>query len=247
MAFGKPHLRYKESVEKVVFVLRQPSDAATDEWSAQLRTAVVDKIRAAGVHGLTVCVHDAAVRTASLRLMTLDPPLAATVSVWVQQSYGPAIREIETILAAVSDHVHGYLVTESVPLPPPESEPGTRSTGFTNIALLRRPADMPFEAWRQQWQGVHTQNALDLQSSIGYEQNLVVRAVTDDAPAISAVVLEQFPASALTDPLAWYGALDQQQLGQRAMAMLESVKAFGAHTNIDTVATSRYDVSSPFG
>lgn len=247
MAVGALLLRYKESVEKVVFVLRQSSDAATDDWSVQLHTTVVDKIRATGVHGLTVCVHDAAVRAASLRLVTLDPPLAAVASVWVQQSYGPAIREIEAILAATSDHVHGYLVTESVPLPPPESEPSSRSTGFTNIALLHRPADMPFEAWRQQWQGVHTQNALDLQSTIGYEQNLVVRTVTDDAPAISAIVLEQFPESALTNPLAWYGALDQHQLGQRAMSMLESVKAFGAHTNIDTVATSRYDVIHPFG
>ncbi|WP_078324072.1 hypothetical protein [Mycobacteroides salmoniphilum] len=234
-------------MEKVVFVVRQSSDAATDDWSVQLHTTVVDKIRATGVHGLTVCVHDAAVRAASLRLATLDPPLAAVASVWVQQSYGPAIREIEAILAAASDHVHGYLVTESVPLPPPYPEPSSRSTGFTNIALLRRPADMPFEVWRQQWQGVHTQNALDLQSTIGYEQNLVVRTVTDDAPAISAIVLEQFPESALSDPLAWYGALDQHQLGQRAMAMLDSVKAFGAHTNIDTVATSRYDVIRPFG
>ncbi len=247
MDFGEPLLRYKESVEKVVFVLRQPSDAATDDWCEQLHTAVVDKIQTAGVHGLTLCAHDAAVRAASLRLVTLDPPLAAVVIVWVQQSYGPAIREIEAILAAASANVHGYLVTESVPLPAPEYEPGSRSMGFTNIALLRRPANMPFDAWRQQWQDVHTQKALDLQSTIGYEQNLVVRAVTDDAPAISAIVLEQFPSPALTDPLAWYGALDQQQLGQRAMAMLDSVKAFGAHTNIDTVATSRYDMVRPFG
>ncbi|ALR12964.1 hypothetical protein MYCSP_17840 [Mycobacteroides saopaulense] len=233
-------------MEKVVFVLRQPSDAATDEWAEQLRTAAADKIRAAGVRGLTVSVHDAAVRAAGLRLMTLDPPFAAAVSVWVQQSYGPAVSEIEAILAATSANVHGYLVTESVPLPSPNLESDMRSTGFTNIALLRRPTDMPFDAWRQQWQGVHTQNALDLQSTIGYEQNLVVRAVTADPPPISAIVFEQFPAAALTDPLAWYGASDQQQLGQRALAMLESVKAFGAHTNIDTVATSRYDVMRPF-
>lgn len=233
-------------MEKVIFVLRQPSDADTDDWSEQLRTAVVDKIRAADVHGLTVCLHDAAVRAASLRLVTLDPPFTAAVSVWVQQSYGPAIREIEAILTATSAGVHGYLVTESVPLPSPQPVPGSRSTGFTNIALLRRPDDMPFDAWRQQWQGVHTHDALALQSTIGYEQNLVVRAVTDDAPVISAIVLEQFPASALTDPLAWYGAADQEQLGQRALAMLESIKAFGAHINIDTVATSRYDIICPF-
>lgn len=230
----------------MIFVLRQPPDAATDEWVEQLCTAVVDKIRTVGVHGLSVCVHDAAVRAASLRLMTLDPPFVAAVSVWVQQSYGPAIQEIAAVLTAASAVAHGYLVTESVPLSSPEPEPGSRSMGFTNIALLRRPADMPFDAWRQQWQGVHTQNALDLQSTIGYEQNLVVRAVTADAPVISAIVLEQFPASALTDPLAWYGASDQQQLGERVMAMLESVKAFGAHTNIDTVATSRHDIIRPF-
>ncbi|OHU22027.1 hypothetical protein BKG76_16010 [Mycobacteroides franklinii] len=233
-------------MEKVVFVLRQPSDAATDEWAGQLRTAVADKLQAVGVHGFTVCVHDDAVRAATLRLVTLDPPIAAAVCVWVQQSYGPQIREIEAILAGTSAAVHGYLVTESVPLPSPDTQSDSRSTGFTNIALLRKPIEMPFEKWRQQWQGVHTQNALELQSTIGYEQNLVVRAVTVDAPAISAIVFEQFPAAALTDPLAWYGASDQQQLGRRVVAMLESVKAFGADTNIDTVATSRYDVIRPF-
>lgn len=105
---------------------------------------------------------------------------------------------------------------------------------------------MSFDHWRQQWQGVHTQNALDLQSTIGYEQNLVVRAVTPEAPMISAIVFEQFPISALTDPLHWYGASDQQQLSERVIAMLDSVKAFGADTNIDTVATSRYDIVRPF-
>lgn len=233
-------------MEKVVFVLRQPSDAATDEWAEQLRTGVVNKIRAAGVHGLTVCVHDADVRAANLRLITLDPPFTAAISLWVQQSYGPQTREIEAILSRISAAAHGYLVTESVPLPSPNTDHGERSTGFTNIALLRRPAGMPFEEWRHQWQGVHTQNALDLQSTIGYEQNLVVRPTTSGAPAISAIVFEQFPASALTDPLAWYGATDQQQLTERVTAMLESVKTFGAHTNIDTVATSRYDVIRPF-
>ncbi|MUM18275.1 hypothetical protein FZI91_03965 [Mycobacterium sp. CBMA271] len=233
-------------MEKVVFVLRQPSDAATDEWAEHLRTDIADKVRALGVHGLTVCVHDAAVRAASLRLVTLDPPFAAAVSVWVRQSYGAEVGEIGTILAQSSAAAHGYLVAESVPLPSPAPEPGARSTGFTNIALLRRPVDMPFEAWRQQWQGVHTQNALDLQSTIGYEQNLVVRAVTVDAPEISAIVFEHFPTSALTDPLAWYDAADQQQLTARAMAMLDSVKAFGAHTNLDTIATSRYDLVQPF-
>lgn len=233
-------------MEKVVFVLRQPSDATTDAWAERLRTAAIDKIRAAGVHGLSVCVHDGAVRAANLRLATLDPPFAAAVSVWVQQSYGPEIREIAAALSRTSAAVHGYLVTESVPLPSPQTENDTRSTGFTNIALLRRPTDMPFDHWRQQWQGVHTQNALDLQSTIGYEQNLVVRAVTPEAPMISAIVFEQFPISALTDPLHWYGASDQQQLSERVIAMLDSVKAFGADTNIDTVATSRYDIVRPF-
>lgn len=233
-------------MEKVVFVLRQPPDATTDAWAERLRTAAIDKIPAAGVHGLSVCVHDGSVRAANLRLVTLDPPFAAAVSVWVQQSYGPEIREIATVLSRTSAAVHGYLVTESVPLPSPDNENDTRSTGFTNIALLRRPTDMSFDRWRQQWQGVHTQNALDLQSTIGYEQNLVVRAITPEAPVISAIVFEQFPISALTDPLAWYGASDQQQLSERVIAMLDSVKAFGADTNIDTVATSRYDIVRPF-
>ena len=34
-----------------------------------------------------------------------------------------------------------YLVTESVPLSAPAVEPGARTPGLANIALLRRPAE----------------------------------------------------------------------------------------------------------
>ncbi|MBB4852996.1 hypothetical protein HNP40_000362 [Mycobacteroides chelonae] len=126
-------------MEKVVFALRQPSDTATDEYAEQLRTAATDKIWTAGARGLTVCVHDAAVRAAGLPLMTLDPPFAAAVSVWVQQSYSPAVSEIEAVLAATSATVHGYLVTESALLRRPAAH-----TNIDTVATSRYDVMRPF-------------------------------------------------------------------------------------------------------
>lgn len=231
-------------MEKLIYVLRQPEESATDEWAERIRAAAT--AMAAETAGLTVAVHDDAVRGATLRLRTMDPPAAGIVSVWVQQSYGHVAERVGEALAEITHTVNGYLVTESVPLPPPTTAPGARTEGFANIALLRRPTDMTFAAWRQDWQGRHTQAALELQSTTGYEQNLVVRPLTPDSPEIAAIVLEQFPASALTDPMVWYDATDQSQLNERVIAMYESVKSFGADRDLDTVSTSRYEVKKAF-
>ena len=44
--------------------------------------------------------------------------------------------------AAECDQLAAYLVTESVPMPGRRSNPGNRTPGLANIALLRRPADL---------------------------------------------------------------------------------------------------------
>jgi hypothetical protein len=74
----------------------------------------------------------------------------------------------------------------------------------------------------------------------------VVRALTDEAPALSAIVEELFPIEAAKSLHAFFGAADDADLNDRLGKMVVSTTAFGANVNIDTVPTGRYVFASPF-
>ncbi len=217
-----------------------------DAWCCALRGPVADKILALGVPGLAVNVRDDAVRGSLMTLTTMDPPVVAVVSLWAQQSYGEQVGEAIALLGKQCESAAAYLVTESVPLVPPATESGQRTTGLANVALLRRPADMDEASWRRRWQIDHTPVAIETQSTFGYTQNVVVRPLTPDAPAIHGIVEELFPAEAITDLQAFFGAADDADLQDRMNRMVASTSAFGANVNIDTVPTSRYVLRTPF-
>ncbi len=216
-----------------------------EEWCRRQRTSVAEAILALGVDGLSVNVRDAAVSHSMMTLTTLDPPAAAVVSMWARQCYGDQIAESLSLLVAECDHLAAYLVTESNPLLAP-LELGLRTTGLANIALLRRPAGLDYPTWLQRWQHDHTPVAIETQSTFGYTQNAVVRALTPDAPQLAAIVEELFPIEAVTDLRAFFGAADDADLQQRLARMVASTSAFGANENIDTVPTSRYVLTTPF-
>ncbi|BBX70111.1 hypothetical protein [Mycolicibacterium psychrotolerans] len=231
-------------MEKVIMTLRGvPGDEA---WCTRLRTDIAQTLLATGVAGLAVNVRDGAVGASLMTLTTLDPPVIAVVSLWTDQYYGTQIHRATEILADVCDELAAYLVTESVPLVPPPTEVGARTPGLANIALLRRPADLDQATWLTRWHRDHTQVAIDTQATFGYIQNTVVRALTEGAAPISAIVEELFPIEATTDLHAFFGAADDDDLADRMTRMVASTSAFGANENVDTVPTSRYVLREPF-
>lgn len=229
-------------MEKIVVILRSAN--ADEAWCERLRGPVAAELLALGLPGLAVNVRD--VRDALMTLTTLDPPTAAVVSLWTQQCYGEQARAAIAMLEAEAEAVAAYLVTESAPLPPPDSGGGQRTPGLANVALLRRPAELDQATWLHRWQIDHTPVAMATQATFGYTQNVVVRALTKDAPVIDGIVEELFPDAAAADPHAWYGATDDADLADRVTRMLASVTAFGANRDIDTVPTSRYVFRTPF-
>jgi hypothetical protein len=231
-------------MEKVIAVLMRAD--SSDDWCARLRGPVAEALLGLGLPGLSVNVRDDAVRHSLMTLTTLDPPVAAVVSLWTQQCYGEQLTAALELLASECDQLAVYLVTESIPLPAPNIEPGSRTTGLANIALLRRPTDMDQDTWLSRWQGHHTSVAIETQSIFGYTQNWVVRTLTPGAPGISGIVEELFPAEAITDLKAFFGAADDDDLQHRLSEMIASTSAFGANENIDTVPTSRYVFRTPF-
>jgi hypothetical protein len=236
-------------VEKLVYALWRPADAQLAAWCASLHASVPAELSRAGARGVQVNVSDDEVASALVRMSTFERPIEAVVSVWVDTAAGPEASAVSAALAAVSARSAGYLVTESVPLVPPDVEAGERTAGFANVALLRRPAELDRAEWLARWQGDHTRVAIDTQSTFGYVQNVVVRAVTPDAPAIDGIVEELFPAAALTDFHVFFdtGGSDAE-LGRRMTAMTDSVARFsGPDAVLDVVPTSRYVLASPFG
>ena len=230
-------------MEKVIAVLRAAD--RDDDWCARQRGPVADAILRLGVPGLAVNVRDSAVRDSLMTLTSLDPPVAAVVSLWTQQCYGDQMAAALSLLDAECELLAAYLVTESVPLPAP-LEIGQRTMGLANVALLRRPAGLNQASWLNRWQNDHTPVAIETQSTFGYTQNAVVRVLTPDAPLIAGIVEELFPAEAVSDLKAFFGAADDADLQDRLNRMIASTSAFGANENIDTVPTSRYVLKSPF-
>ena len=87
--------------------------------------------------------------------------------------------------------------------------------------------------------------AIATQSTFGYVQNYVVRALTPGAPPVSAIVEELFPIESVRSLHAFFGAADDAELADRLGKMVASTSAFGANENIDTVPTGRYVFASP--
>ena len=232
-------------MEKVIAVLRRTEP--DDDWCDRQRGPVADALLGLGLPGLSVNVRDGAVRHSLMTLTTLDPPVAAVVSLWTQQCYGGQMAAALRLLAEECERLGAYLVTESVPMIAPAFESGSRTPGLANIALLRRPAGLDQATWLNRWQLDHTRVAIETQSTFGYTQNWVVRTLTPDAPGITGIVEELFPAEAITDLKAFFGAADDSELQNRVGQMIASTTAFGANENIDTVPTSRYVFKTPFG
>ncbi|MFZ1179366.1 MAG: hypothetical protein WAO15_24545 [Mycobacterium sp.] len=231
-------------MEKVIAVLMRAD--SEEDWCARQRGPVADALLELGVPGLSVNVRDDAVRQSLMTLTTLDPPVAAVVSMWTQQCYGDQMAAALALLEVECEHLAAYLVTESVPLAAPAVEFGARTTGLANVALLRRPTALDQATWLTRWQRDHTSVAIKTQSTFGYTQNWVVRTLTPDAPGIEGIVEELFPAEAITDLKAFFGAADDTDLQGRITQMIASTTAFGANENIDTVPTSRYVFKTPF-
>jgi hypothetical protein len=231
-------------VEKVIITLRGAD--VDDAWCKRLRDDVAPEVLDAGVPGLAVNVRDGVVRDSLMTLTTLQPPVVGFVTLWTQQSYGDQVRSAIARLEKECDDVAAYLVTESVPLPPPDTAPGERTPGLANVALLRRPDDLDDATWRQRWHIDHTPVAIETQSTFGYTQNAVVHPLTTDAPVLAAIVEELFPLEATSDLHAFFGAADDDDLRHRMERMVASTAAFGANRDVDTVPTSRYVFRTPF-
>lgn len=240
----------------MIYALWAPASTDEDVFASHLLAEVAPALAEAGAHGVQLNVIDAHVAAGSglapkgLRRTTMQPPISAVASVWVDSAVRHLRAPIDAVFTERGLSAAGYLVVESEPLPSTKraTGPTERTVGFTQVAFLRRPARLTRVAWLERWHDHHTDVAINTQSTFAYRQNLVVDALHDDAPAVDAIVEESFPLEALTDWYAFYDAVgDDACFSANVDAMIASTATFIDHeTDLDVLATSQYVFSRPF-
>jgi len=231
---GRLTARYGHRVTKLMYAV-WGDDLATTLHDPALHTRLAE----AGVTRLQLNVDDEAVAPA-MRIPTGDQPIGAIVSVWTAAD-GEPDGPVTDVLAAVADRLAGWEIYERQPIPPPAAADGERMDTLANIAVLRRPLDQERDEWIHHWLVDHTPVAKATQATFGYVQNVVVRAVTPDAPRVDALVEELFPTAGMTDVHAFYGSGgDDAELNDRFTRLMASVARFGADRDLDLVPSSRY-------
>jgi hypothetical protein len=228
-------------MEKLCYLVRQ----ARAHPGARLRETLLEKtaprLRAGGAIHVQVNVNDEAVAIGEgVRIGKLDPPIRALVSFWMEDADLRAGCESTLHDSALA--LHGYLVVESVPIlnrrfPVPHGE---RTPGVNMTTALAKRADISYEQFIEIWHGHHRRVAIETQSTFGYVRNEVVRALTPGAPAFDAIVEENFPIEALTDPWVWYDCASEEDYQRRLERMMDSSRRFLDLAGLESHAMSEY-------
>jgi hypothetical protein len=234
------------TMEKLVYLLWKDDRQSRGEFSQVLLRELAPELVNADAVGVQLnLVDDAIVAAEHMLIENSKPRYHAMVSVWLESAF--ARQPIEQRLLQYAPRIAGYLVCESSPLPNTShvAAPPERTTGFCQVVLLRRPPRLRRQEWLSTWLDSHTQIAIDTQASFAYRQNVVVRALTDDAPSCDAIVEESFPAAAMDNREVFFAAQgDPALLQKHQQAMIDSCSRFIDFDKMEACPTSEYVVKS---
>ena len=226
-------------MEKVIILLHRPNGFDPDDFRDRLLDTAESLIDD-GTARLRICVDDHAVVAAvSFRIIESEPVYDAMVSFWLNST-----RDLESGLERLNQQDAGcyaYLVTESEPVVY-DVTPGERTSGMNQVVTLKTPKRLSYEEWLGLWLDQHTQLAIDIQSTFGYRQNVVVRHLKDGQPDYAAIVEENFPPAAMSSRKVFYNAEGDEALyQQREQQMMESTMRFVDFDEINCIPMSEYN------
>ena len=230
-------------MEKLIYPLWKQADNEADDFRDELLAELAPALcESPAVRGLRLCVADSAVALAADRRMENTGSVPdAVLSVWVD--YAGQALSFEPLIDAHVSARGCYLVAEAEPLVSRHTHPGApgeRVYGMCHVVFMDPPAELDREEWLAIWKDSHTQVAIDTQSTFGYRQNVVVRALGDTRPC-HAIVEENFPPEAMDSDHAFYATGGDEELLQRNMtAMIESCSRFIDLAHIDVLPMSEY-------
>jgi hypothetical protein len=233
-------------MEKLLYPFWHPN-----KGREQLRDELVQLLgpqlkREKGVHAVQINVSDEhfVPHEGSLQsLQRTQPGFQGMINIWIDTSFlrKPLEQRIRQHVAGF----HGYSVVESQPIVNTTQpvKPGTRLDALSQLVFLEKPKHMEHQAWLNTWWNLHTQVAIDTQSTFQYVQNAVLRPLTPNAPTFHGIIEECFPKDAFISQEVFYDAVgDKQKLQANYQAMMDSCARFVDMAQMDLIFTSQYTV-----
>lgn len=180
-------------MEKLVYLVWKREADGIEPFRERLLERAAPKLLAEGALSLVANVADLHAQIPPRHPLVVGDgrEISACVSVWLEsQDARPAL---ESTLAGVASKVHGYLVTESVPLRCPDRTwpDGGLSPGVTLWTAFPKPERLADDTFFAHWYGSHTplsfqtlEEILDFTRFFGGDLANVKR-VTDDLAAFT--------------------------------------------------------------
>jgi EthD domain len=236
-------------VEKLVYLVWERPSIAPDALGARVQSELIPALLALEPKGLSVVVDDDAATTpAPVPVPDDELPIRLAVSIWLDTF--DARAPFEAALASFGVRRAGYLVTESLcedygttaDWPEPRDwADGERSPGITVLTVFDKKPDLDDDTFYGHWYGHQTPMSAGMQPRVRYVRNAVVRGVTPGAPPLRAIVEEAWPTTThLTDLHTFFGAANDQEMGENIRIMLDSMKVFTDASTLRTFTVSEY-------
>lgn len=236
-------------MEKVIGALWAPDGEARADYGRRILSTLPKALAAAGASGIRVNIRDETVApAASLIQQWQNPQQDVVVQFWMPSANARFRQAVDAVLAGHSARFALWLVCESTIIANTDHSPsaGERSWGWSQASFISFRSDMTHEQAIAHWHSHHTRVAIETQSNFEYVQNLILRALTDDAPAYDAFVEECFPLEAMTDSPVFFDAVgDPEKFAKNTKEMADSCMGFIDFARIDIIPTSQFDVVDP--
>jgi hypothetical protein len=239
-------------VDKLIYILWGPQEQDKKQRQQALLQEVAPRLLASGAAKLTMYIVDQDSNVKSPAPFHPGERMCAEVALWLDSAERGAPHE--EALRSAGFRFAGYLVDESVYTEyggnrhsgPRNWPDGMRSPGIVAITLMERPKRLSREEWIRRWHGRQSPVSEAMQPRARYIRNVVISAVTPDAPPYEGIVEEAWPSARhITNPFLFYGAgKNPLKLVWNMIVMLRSVTNFLNLSRVRTTMTSEYILKS---
>jgi hypothetical protein len=224
-------------MEKLYYALHPP-EIPTQAFCARLR-ALPEALFTLGAKRVRIGVPDVPVPDEDPYADMRRTAPAGFVSFWLNTAHDRG--GAEALIREAAPRLAGYAVAESTILPNTAPAAGEREPGFLQVCGFAAQPGLTRAALWNAWLERHTAIALETQSTLFYNQNVVIRPLTDGAPAWDAIVEERFPQAALNDRAVYFAAGDDpHRMAANMERMAESCARFIDFSTITLMNCGEY-------
>jgi len=241
-------------MEKITYLIK--ANLPNDKLYAYVKDDLIQTLLNLAASNIVFGISDKAVADAAeKRFVTTAPDYNIYLSFYLSTALDldgwlarQSALELQHNLNSKTEICHRYVVSDSCVLDPLNAVKHKRKgiarmPGWMQLALLNKPEVLSRDEWLETWLYSHTQVAVETQSTFGYQQHIVQRALPDTTHTLDAIVTEHFPDAAMKSSEAFYDAVgDEKKLQVHERTMMESCSRFIDFSNISVIPMSAYVV-----